>query len=68
LKTSGITLFLSLQLGIIRRIDARKYLPWQAAAIAITLLVLMGAGKLRIPRWSFVALAAAAWLIYVNQR
>jgi pimeloyl-ACP methyl ester carboxylesterase len=31
----------------------------QIVAIAIALLVVMGAGRLRIPRWSFPALAAA---------
>ena len=38
------------------------YIPPQIAVTVITLLVLTGAGKLRIPRWSFVALAAAVWI------
>ena len=33
--------------------------PRQIAAGAITLLVVMGAGRLGVPRWSFLALAAA---------
>jgi hypothetical protein len=33
--------------------------PAQIAAMAIALLVVIGAGKLRVPRWSFAALAAA---------
>jgi hypothetical protein len=28
----------------------------------VTLLVVMGAGRLRIPRWSFLALAAVVWI------
>ena len=36
-----------------------RHIPRQIAAIVITLLVLMGAGRLRIPRWSLLALAAA---------
>ena len=35
-----------------------RHIPLQIAAIVIILLVLMGAGRLRIPRWSFLALAA----------
>jgi pimeloyl-ACP methyl ester carboxylesterase len=34
----------------------------QIAAVAISLLVVMGAGRLGIPRWSFLALAAAVWI------
>ena len=33
--------------------------PAQIAAMTLVLLVVMVAGKLRIPRWSFAALAAA---------
>jgi pimeloyl-ACP methyl ester carboxylesterase len=36
--------------------------PLQIAAIAIALLVLKGAGRLHIPRWSFLALAVAVWV------
>jgi pimeloyl-ACP methyl ester carboxylesterase len=43
-------------------LDAAPHLrraPLQITAVALALLVLLGAGKLRIPRWSFPALAAA---------
>jgi pimeloyl-ACP methyl ester carboxylesterase len=39
-----------------------RRLPLEIAAAAIALLVLMGAGWLRIPRWSFLALAAVVGL------
>jgi hypothetical protein len=35
-----------------------RQIPLQLPAMVIILLVLMGAGRLRIPRWSFFALAA----------
>jgi hypothetical protein len=36
-----------------------RHFPRQIAAIVVSLLVLLGAGRLRIPRWSFLALAVA---------
>lgn len=38
-----------------------RFFPRQIAAMIVTLLVLTGAGWLRIPRWSFVPLAAVVW-------
>jgi len=41
------------------------HFPKQAAAIAIIFVMLWGANKLGVPRWGFVALAAAVWLCVI---
>ena len=48
--------------------DATPHLrraPLQIAALAIALLAVMGAGRLRVPRWSFPAVAVAGAVDYV---
>jgi hypothetical protein len=42
-----------------------RHFPAQGAAIVITLLVLLGVGRLRVPRWGFTALAVAVWFCAV---
>jgi len=39
-----------------------RRVPVQLAAAAMTWLVVMGAGRLGIPRWGFLALAVAVWI------
>ena len=39
-----------------------RHVPVQVATMIITLLVVMGAGKLCIPRWIFFVFAAAIWI------
>lgn len=42
-----------------------RHFPLQIAAAAITLLMLWGAGKLRISRWGFTALASVVWVCMI---
>jgi len=39
-----------------------RYFAAQAAAIATTFLLLLGAGRLRVPRWAFAAVITTLWL------
>jgi hypothetical protein len=48
-----------------RWLDAMPHLRLQAIAIAVTLLLVMIAGRLRIPRWSFAALDVLVLVIAV---
>ncbi len=38
------------------------HVPYQAAGIIVTFLLLLGATRLRLPRWGFLALAIVFWL------
>ena len=61
----AVILIVAFVLTTHRELDVMPHLrriPWQIAAIFVALLVLIGAGRLRIPRWSFLALAAVVWI------